>query len=238
MMKFKNFNSLSILEEGSRLFFGFGDVLLKNIETCNFLKEIISSSYGPEGMNKLITLNSGKSIISNNSLDILKNLNLNHPISKLILFFSFSQEINLGDSTGFIIIFTSELLNQAFELLKDGYHISEIIQGFSEAGRLSLNLIETLVTVKLTDFFNLKIMSSLISLIIGKNIQGLENFLAPQIAYACTQTLSSSKKKISINDIRVVKVLGGSFEQIKTINGTIVLKDTEGRIKKKKKPIY
>mmetsp|Transcript_51097 Transcript_51097/g.127233 ORF Transcript_51097/g.127233 Transcript_51097/m.127233 type:complete len:532 (-) Transcript_51097:677-2272(-) len=235
MKNFKDFNSLSILEEGSRLLFGVEDVLIKNIETGNFLKEIISTSYGPEGMNKLITLDSGKSIITNNSLDIIKNLDLIHPISKLILYFCFSQEINIGDSTGFIIIFVSELLKQAFDLLKDGFHISEIIGGFSEAGEVSLKIIETLTIVKLTDFFNLRIMSSLISLIVGRSIQGLENFLAPQIAYACTKTLSSSKKKISINDIRVVKVLGGSFEQIKTINGTVVLRDTEGRIKKKKK---
>mmetsp|Transcript_10203 Transcript_10203/g.19970 ORF Transcript_10203/g.19970 Transcript_10203/m.19970 type:complete len:532 (+) Transcript_10203:24-1619(+) len=235
MKNFKNFNSLSILEEGSRLFFGFDDVLLRNLETCFFLKELISTSFGPEGMNKLITQDTGKSIITNNSLDILKNLDLIHPISKLILYFSLSQESNLGDSTGFIIIFTSEILKQAFYLLKDGFHISEIIEGFSEAGNLALNLIETINTVTLTDFFNLKIMASLISLIIGRSVQGLENFLAPQIAYTCIKTLSSNKKKFSINDIRVIKVLGGSFEQIKTINGTVVLKDTEGTLKKMKK---
>jgi T-complex protein 1 subunit theta len=228
-------NSGSLFEEGSRLFGGFEEVILKNIEICNFLKELIKSSYGPDGMNKLICISSGKSIITNLALDILKNLNLFHPVSKVVLYFALSQEINLGDSTGFIIIFTSELLKKAFDLLKEGYHISEITDGFLEAGNLTLKLMETLTKVKLTDFYNVKIISSLISLILGRSIQGLENFLAPQIAYACTRTLSTSMKKISTNDIRVIKVLGGSFDQIKTINGTIILKDTEGKIKKKKK---
>lgn len=228
-------NPLTILEEGSSIFFGIDEVLIKNIETCLFLRGFISSSFGPEGMNKLIIQESGKSILTNNCFDILKFLDLMHPISRLLIYFSGSQEANLGDSTGFFLIFSSELLKKAIDLLKDGFHISEIVDGFSEGGKLALNFIESLAPFKLSDFSNLKVVASLLSLIIGRNIQGLENYLAPQIAYACIKTYSSKKKNFSINDIRVIKVLGGSFEQIKTINGTVILKDSENTIKRVRK---
>lgn len=228
-------NPLTILEEGSKIFFGIDEVLFKNIETCNFLKELISTSFGPEGMNKCITQNSGKTIITNNAFDILKNLELIHPISKLLTYFMGSQESNLGDSTGFLILFSTEILKKAFELLREGFHISEIIENFSEVGSLSLEFLESFGIFRLSNLSNVKIVASILSLIIGRSIQGLENYLAPQIAFACIKTLSSNKKNFSPSDIRVIKVLGGSFEQIKTINGTVLLRDTENVIKRVRK---
>ena len=228
-------NPLSILEEGSKIFFGIDEVLFKNIETCNFLRELVSTSFGPEGMNKCITQNSGKTLITNNAFDILKNLELIHPISKLLTYFMNSQESNLGDSTGFLIIFATEILKKAFDLLREGFHISEIIDNFSEAGELALEFIESLGIFKLTNLSNVKVVASIISLIIGRSIQGLENYLAPQVAFACIKTLSGNKKNFSPNDLRVIKVLGGSFEQIKTINGTVLLKDTDNMIKRVRK---
>src|SRR6056300_1904494 len=155
-------NPLSILEEGSKIFFGIDEVLFKNIETCNFLRELVSTSFGPEGMNKCITQNSGKTLITNNAFDILKNLELIHPISKLLTYFMNSQESNLGDSTGFLIIFATEILKKAFDLLREGFHISEIIENFSEAGELALEFIESLGIFKLTNLSNVKVIESII----------------------------------------------------------------------------
>ncbi|AFP65252.1 chaperonin-containing-TCP1 theta subunit (nucleomorph) [Chroomonas mesostigmatica CCMP1168] len=235
MKSYIHTNSMSMLEDGSRFFTGINEVIYKNIEASFFLKDIISNSFGPEGMNKMILSEYEKIMITNNTVDILKNINVNHPISKLMLFFSLNQELDLGDSGGFVVIFGTELLKSSYCLLKDGFHISDIINNFIKAGKLTLKFLETLAIFRLADITNIKVVASLLSLTMNQTNQGLESYLAPQIAYACIKTLLHNKKNFSNSDIRVVKILGGSYEQIKTITGSVILRDTEGTIKKTKK---
>jgi T-complex protein 1 subunit theta len=220
-----------IMEEGTKFLFGIDEVIFKNIEIVFKLKEIISSSFGPDGLNKLILNEYGKILITSNTVDILKNLNVSHPILKLLLFFCTNQESDQGDSSGFVVLFGAELLKYSYELLKDGFHISDIIKSFDEAKKLFLNILETLANFKLIDLYNLKAIASILSLTMGSVSQEMGNYLAPQVAYACIKTLSSNKKNFSTDDIRVVKVLGGTFDQIKTISGSIILRDTEGTVK-------
>jgi T-complex protein 1 subunit theta len=235
MSSFIKANPFFIMEEGTKLFFGMDDVIFKNIEITLKFKEIIANSFGPDGLNKLILNDHGKIFITSNTVDILKNLNFSHPILKLLLFFCTNQETDQGDSSGFLIIFGAELLKIASELLQDGFHISDVINSFDEARGLFLKILENLANFKLVNLYNLKAIASILSLTMGSVSQEIGNFLAPQIAYSCIKTLSSNRKNFSTDDIRVVKVLGGTFDQIKTISGSIILRDTEGSIKTIKK---
>jgi T-complex protein 1 subunit theta len=219
------------MDEGTKFLFGIDEVILKNIEVVFQLRETILTSFGPDGLNKLISNESGKILITSSTVEILKNLNFSHPILKLLLFFCTNQESDQGDSSGFVIIFGSELLKIAYELLQDGFHISDLINCLDKSKEVFLRFLETLANFKLVDVNNLKAIASILSLTMGSASQEIGNYIAPQIAYACIKTLSSNKKNFSADDIRVVKVLGGTFDQIKTISGSIILRDTEGTIK-------
>nr|UXY86735.1 chaperonin-containing-TCP1 theta subunit [Cryptomonas paramecium] len=226
---------IPILQEGYKILDGIEKVLNKNIEACLLLKKYISGSFGPQGLNKLIKQKIGKILITSDTTTILNNLEYIHPVPKLIASSAISQEKDLGDSVGFIILFTIELLLKSHELLKQGFCLSIIVDSFFDFVDISLKVLEILAEYKIANIFKIKSVASLLSLFVDFKYPGLECYLAPQIAYACIKIFSSGIRNFSSEHIRVIKILGGNFDQTKTIAGTVVIQDTEGLVKSVKK---
>ena len=100
-----NQHNYGILSENLETQVGLNEVLVKNIEACQELKNLISSSYGPYGESKMINQKNGKILITSDSSVILNNLEFIHPASKIIISSVFFQDQELGDSSGFLVIF-------------------------------------------------------------------------------------------------------------------------------------
>nr|UXY87158.1 chaperonin-containing-TCP1 theta subunit [Cryptomonas sp.] len=220
-----------ILQEGAKILTGLEQVLFKNIKACSLLKKLISSSFGPDGLNKVLIQKTGKTIVTSDTVTILDNLEHIHPSAKIIALSSLAQEQESGDSAGFVILLATELLNKSYDLIKQGFSISKIIESFEEAQDISLDILETLAEHKVVDISDIKMVASLLSLFVDFGHPGLQCYLAPQIAYACVKSAFPEIKKFSPDNVRVIKILGGNFDQTKTIMGTVVIKDSEGAIK-------
>ena len=224
-----------ILQEGSKLLNGLDQVLYKNIKACIVLKEYICTSFGPDGLSKVIEQKTGKTLITSDTAVILDNLALIHPSAKIISLASLSQEQESGDFAGFVILFAVELLTKSYDLIKQGFSISNIIDSFEEGLNVSLEILETLAEYKISDITDVKAIASILSLFVDFRYPGLNCYIAPQIAYACVQIYSSGIRNFSTENIRVIKILGGNFDQTKTIMGTVLIKDTEGSVKQIKR---
>jgi len=205
--------------------------LIKNIEACQELKNLISSSYGPYGESKMITQKNGKILITADSSVILNNLEFIHPASKIIVSSVFFQDQELGDSSGFLVIFAGEILIRSLKLLTKGFHSFEIIKTFQKAENICLKILHTLSNYKLKDLGSLKSIISILLVSVGFKCQNLARHIIPQIAYACIKISSCTNHKFSQENIRVIKILGGGWCNTKTITGTIILKDSEGSVK-------
>ena len=223
-----------ILAENLEALTGINEVLITNINACKDLKNLVSSSYGPYGERKLIIQKNQKILITSDSSVILNNLDFTHPASKLILTSVFFQEQELGDSSGFVIIFTAELLDQALKLLNMGFHSIEIIKTFQKAENVCLNLLYMFSNHKLKNLEVLKSIVSILQSLVGFKCENLTKNLIPQISYACVKISSNKNQKFTPENIRVVKILGGGVCNTRTIPGTLVLRDSEGTVKIKK----
>jgi chaperonin GroEL (HSP60 family) len=97
---------------------------------CQQLASKIKSTYGPRGRDKLLELQDGTIIVSNDGATILKHLNPTHPIAQMLVNLSKTQDEIVGDGTTSIVLFVSFLLQQAQKLIHLGGSIDDIIEGY------------------------------------------------------------------------------------------------------------
>ena len=94
--------------------------ILSNIEACLALVEIIRTTLGPRGMDKMIISDGGSTTISNDGATIIKLLNIEHPAGKSLADVAKSQDNEIGDGTTSVMIFAGELLKEAKQFIQDG----------------------------------------------------------------------------------------------------------------------
>lgn len=118
-----------LLKEGSKHISGVEEAVLKNIDACKQLGGIIRTSIGPNGMNKMVVNHLGQMFVTSDAATVVRELEVIHPAAKLIVKASQTQEREVGDGTGLVVILAGELLEKAELLLRQGLHTAEIVQG-------------------------------------------------------------------------------------------------------------
>ena len=122
--------------------------ILSNIEACLALVEIIRTTLGPRGMDKMIISDGGSTTISNDGATIIKLLNIEHPAGKSLADVAKSQDNEIGDGTTSVMIFAGELLKEAKQFIQDGISPQIIINGFWKGLQLALKKLgECAVTI-------------------------------------------------------------------------------------------
>ena len=106
------------------------DVRKGNIIAAKALADIVRTSLGPKGMDKMIRDSKGEVTITNDGATILKQLQVVHPTAKMLVEISKAQDIEAGDGTTSVVIIAGSLLNAAQTLLDRGIHPTVITEGF------------------------------------------------------------------------------------------------------------
>ena len=106
--------------------------IISNIEACNAVVEVIRTTLGPRGMDKMI-IGEGSTTISNDGATIIKLLNIEHPAAKSLADVAKSQDNEVGDGTTSVMIFAGELLKEAKQFILDRMSPQIIINGYWKA---------------------------------------------------------------------------------------------------------
>jgi len=181
-----------MLKDGAMHLSGLEEAVYRNIAACKQFADTVKTAYGPNGMNKIIINHIDKTFITNDAATIVKELDIEHPAAKIIVFASEMQEQEVGDGTNFVIIMAGALLEQAEHLLKMGLTPVEVCEGFQIALEKSLELLPTLTCHEIKDIRNNAeqqvIMQSIKSSIMSKQY-GQEQFITDLVLKACTSIL-------------------------------------------------
>ena len=97
------------------------------------VSNIVKSSLGPLGLDKMLVDDIGDVVITNDGATILKRLDLEHPCAKVLVELANLQDKEVGDGTTSVVIIASELLRRANELVQQHIHPTSIISGFLKA---------------------------------------------------------------------------------------------------------
>lgn len=231
--------------------------MIRNIEACRAIAQTVQTSLGPYGRNKIVINHLQKMILTSDAASILRELDVVHPAAKLVVMASQQQEAEMGDATNMVIVLCGEMLKKAEELLRMGLKTSDVVQGFERAQKEALrcldrmcasrqnltwqstgrytNVLVELVVDSVKDLRSHPELAKAIRTVIASKQSGSEDFLADMVAEAVLAVLPKQPVNFNVDNIRVVKIMGGSLEQSKVVKGMVFGREPDGSIKKAKK---
>jgi T-complex protein 1 subunit theta len=118
MSKIPRVGFSSMLKDGAKHFHGMDEAVFRNLEACKDIARITRSSYGPNGMDKMVINHLEKLFVTNDAATILKELEVQHPAAKLLVMACQMMQEEVGDGTNFVMVFGGALLQHAEGLLR------------------------------------------------------------------------------------------------------------------------
>ncbi|KIH88302.1 T-complex protein 1 subunit theta [Sporothrix brasiliensis 5110] len=209
--------------------------VLRNIDACRAISSTVQTSLGPYGRNKVVINHLQKMILTSDAATILRELDVVHPAAKLLVMASQQQEAEMGDATNLVIVLAGELLRKAEDLLRMGLKMADIVTGYERAQKFALETLEELVVDKVGDVRSQEELSKAIRTVVASKQSGSEDFLADLVAEAVLAVLPKNPALFNVDNIRVVKIMGGSLEQSRVVRGMVFPKAPDGTVKKASK---
>ena len=137
----------------------------------------------------------------------------------------------MGDATNLVLILAGELLKVAEHLLIMGLHPSEVTQGYEMAAKKALDELETLSVSTLPTPLTQSTLTSALKSAIASKQYGAEDILASLVAEAALIVMPQNPKNFNVDNVRVVKIMGGSLPGSKVVRGMVFNREPEGMVK-------
>lgn len=205
------------------------DVRLSNIQAAKTIADIMRTSLGPKGMDKMIETSKGETLITNDGATILHNLSVLHPTAKLLVQTSKAQDVEAGDGTTSVVIVAGALLKAAERLLTRGVHPTMVSDGFAIALNEALKVIDRVgKKVDLNDEEELEmcVRTALSSKVVSQNSTHLAPLSIKAMRTICDLQTATN---VDLRDIKIVKKLGGVIDDIKLVHGLVFSKNKPAR---------
>src|SRR3989337_1515983 len=117
------------------------DAQKNNIAAAKLVADLVKTSLGPRGLDKMLVDPIGDVTITNDGATILKEIDVQHPAAKMIVEISKTMDNEVGDGTTSSVIFAGALLEKAEQLLSKDVHSSVIVEGYQAAAEKALQLL-------------------------------------------------------------------------------------------------
>ncbi|KAG4025264.1 hypothetical protein MFRU_062g00170 [Monilinia fructicola] len=222
----------NLFKQGYQNYDSEDGAVIRNIDACRTIASTVQTSLGPYGRNKIVINHLQKMILTSDAATILRELDVVHPAAKLLVMASQQQEAEMGDATNLVIVLAGELLKKAEDLLRMGLKTSDVVLGYERAQKFALEELENLVVDKVEDMRSQAELSKAIRTVIASKQNGNEEFLANMVAEAVLAVLPKNPINFNVDNIRVVKIMGGSLEQSRVVKGMVFGREPDGSVKK------
>jgi thermosome len=202
------------------------DAQKNNIAAAKMVAELVKTSLGPRGLDKMLVDSLGDVTITNDGATILKEIDAQHPAAKMMVEISKTIDTEVGDGTTSSVVFAGALLEKAEKLLEKDVHSTVIIDGYQAASEKALELLAKLAkTVKPDDRESLiKIAkTSMESKLVSENSVPLSKLAVDAILKIVE--IDGDKYSVDLDNLKVEKKAGGSIDDTSLINGIVLDKE-------------
>eukprot|EP01126_Amoeba_proteus_P052835 TRINITY_DN641_c0_g1_i11.p1 TRINITY_DN641_c0_g1~~TRINITY_DN641_c0_g1_i11.p1 ORF type:complete len:548 (+),score=106.25 TRINITY_DN641_c0_g1_i11:289-1932(+) len=127
------------------------DVRTSNVTACVALANIVKTSFGPVGLDKMLVDQVGDVTVTNDGATILTKLQVEHPAAKVLVDLAQHQDKEVGDGTTTVVILAAELLKRGNSLVRKKIHPTSVISGLRVAMRQATNYIRQNLSIALAD---------------------------------------------------------------------------------------
>ncbi|KAF8608443.1 T-complex protein 1 [Ceratobasidium sp. AG-I] len=231
-LKVPKSNNLQLFKDGYKHLQGIEEAVMRNIQAVNELSDLVRTSFGPNGRNKLIINHLGRMFVTSDAATIIREIEVVHPAAKLLVMASQAQEAEMGDATNMVLVLAGELLKKSEHLLIMGLHPSEIIIGYELACEKALQELENLSNYALAKPLTKESLAVVLKTSIASKQYGAEDTLGALVAEAALAVMPSRPEHFNVDNVRVVKIMGGSLSGSTVVRGMVFGREPEGVIKK------
>ncbi|KAI3441108.1 CCT-alpha (T-complex protein 1 subunit alpha) [Psidium guajava] len=198
------------------------DVRTQNVVACQAVANIVKSSLGPVGLDKMLVDDIGDVTITNDGATILKMLEVEHPAAKVLVELAELQDKEVGDGTTSVVIVAAELLKRANDLVRNKIHPTSIISGFRLAMREACKYVDEKLAVKVDKLGKDSLVNCAKTSMSSKLIAGDSDFFANLVVDAVQSvkmTNARGEVKYPIKGINILKAHGKSARDSYLLNG-------------------
>ncbi|RLG04198.1 MAG: thermosome subunit [Thaumarchaeota archaeon] len=214
-----------ILREGTQRTRG-REAQLNNIMVAKVIAEAMRSSLGPRGMDKMLVDSFGDVTITSDGATILKEMDVEHPVAKMLVEVAKAQDAEVGDGTTSVVVLAGELLAKAEELIEKEVHPTIIIEGYKKAALKALEVCDKIaIPISITDKDTLKKIAktSMAAKIVSEDADYLAEIVVDAVLRVAEQV--NGKWTVDLDNIKIEKKEGQSLRDTMIIDGMVLDKE-------------
>jgi thermosome len=214
-----------VLKEGSTRSRG-REAQHTNIMAARIIAEMVKSSLGPKGMDKMLVDSFGDVTITSDGRTILDEMDVQHPAAKMMVEVAKTQDNEAGDGTTTVVVLAGELLAKAEELIGKNIHPTIIIDGYKKAMEKALEILEKIaipVDLNSTEYLKKTAMTSMASKLVAEHKEYLADLAVKAVLQVAEKV--DGKYKVDVDDVKVEKKPGESLRDTILVNGIVLDKE-------------
>lgn len=214
-----------ILKEGASQTKG-RDAQKNNIAAAKLISEVVRSSLGPRGMDKMLVDGLGDVTITNDGATILKEIDVQHPAAKMMVEISKATDNEVGDGTSSVVVLAGALIEKAEELITKDVHPTIIVDGYRKSALKSIGIFNQLAQ-KIDGGNKSELIRVARTSMQTKLVSKESDQLSEVVVNAALQVSEPSESGhiVDIDDVKVEKKAGGSLRDTKLIKGIVLDKE-------------
>jgi len=197
-----------------------------NIAAAKIIAEIVHTSLGPRGMDKMLVDSLGDVTITNDGATILKEIDVQHPAAKMLVEISKTTDNEVGDGTTSAVVLAGALLEHAESLITQDVHPTIIVDGYRKAARKAKKFLDD-IAEKITANDKSSLLkiakTSMQTKLVRKDSEKLSEMVVKAILSVAEK--NNEKYSVDIDDIKVEKKSGGSISDSSIIRGIVLDKE-------------
>jgi len=193
------------------------DAQRNNILAAKMVAEVVKTTLGPKGMDKMLVSPVNEIVVTNDGVTILEEMQIEHPAAKMMVEIARTQESEVGDGTTTAVMIAGKLLENAEKLLNKKIHPTVITKGYRIAAEKSQEILKD-IALKIT-FEDEEVLKQIaITAMTGKGAEDSKEILSDIIVKVIRQIND-------LKDIKIEKIKGNSIKDTKLISGVVLNKE-------------
>ncbi len=198
------------------------DAQRNNIMAAKMVAEIVKTTLGPKGMDKMLVSPTNDIIVTNDGVTILEEMQIEHPAAKMMVEIAKTQESEVGDGTTTAVMLAGKLLENAEKLLDKKIHPTVITKGYRIAAERSQRILKE-IALKITPEDEDILRQIAMTAMTGKGAEASKEKFADILVKAVKQVQNNGK--IDLSDIKIEKCKGEGIEDTELISGIVLDKE-------------
>jgi len=194
----------------------------QNVMAACSIANIVKSSLGPVGLDKMLVDDIGDVTITNDGATILRLLEVEHPAAKILCELADLQDQEVGDGTTSVVIIAAELLKNASNLLRHKLHPTSIISGYRLACREACKYIQENLSIATTELDREALLNCAKTSMSSKIVSVDSDFFATMVVDACMAVKRTNQRgevKCAIKSVNMLRSHGGNMKESISVNG-------------------